>query len=99
ATTARASDDALAEYAHSAGADIFRGPVENVSERCFQCAQAHGSHFFVRLNGDSPFPDSKLIGEGLAIARSVRPLDLVTNLIGRTFPYGIALEIVNVSTM
>lgn len=99
ATTTRSVDDALVEYARSAGIAAFRGAVDNVAERCLRCAEAHRADFFVRLNGDSPFPDPSLIGGGLAIARRMRRLDLVSNLVDRTFPYGVAVEVINVETL
>ena len=38
-----------------------------------------------------------MIGEGVALCRDGMA-DVVTNLVGRTFPYGIAVEIVKTST-
>jgi spore coat polysaccharide biosynthesis protein SpsF len=99
ATTERPIDDPLAEYGRSAGVPVFRGPAENVAQRCVQCARAHRADFFVRLNGDSPFPDPVLVAGGMEMLSKNLPADLITNLIGRSFPYGISVEIVNVDTL
>lgn len=99
ATSARPVDDALAERAQSLGAAVFRGSTHNVAERCVRCAQQHAAEFFVRLNADSPFPDPGLIEEGLQRLTASSAADLVSNLPGRTFPYGISVEIVNVATL
>lgn len=99
ATSARPVDDALAERARSLGAAVFRGSTHNVAERCVRCAQQHAADFFVRLNADSPFPDPGLIEEGLRRLTASGSADLVSNLPGRTFPYGISVEIVNVATL
>lgn len=99
ATSTRPVDDALVEYGRKAGVAVFRGSADNVAERCSECAKEHGADFFVRLNADSPFPDQDLIESGLQLIRRQGAPDLVTNLIGRTFPYGISVEIVNVATM
>lgn len=99
ATSRRSIDDALAEHALRLGVAVFRGSAHNVAERCVRCAEQHAAGFFVRLNADSPFPDPLLIEEGLRrIAGPERP-DLVTNLPGRTFPYGISVEVVNAATL
>ena len=99
ATSSRPVDDALADCAPRLGVDVFRGSAHNVAERCASCARQHGADFFVRLNADSPFPDPSLIEEGLRQVAGAAPADLVTNLPGRTFPYGISVEVVNVATL
>jgi spore coat polysaccharide biosynthesis protein SpsF len=99
ATTERSIDDPLAAYAQSAGVAVFRGATDNVAQRCVDCATLHGADFFVRLNADSPFPDPALIEAGLQAVDANPRLDLVTNLIGRTFPYGVSVEIVRVATL
>jgi spore coat polysaccharide biosynthesis protein SpsF len=99
ATTARPVDDPLADYARGAGVAVFRGPTDNVAERLVMCARRHEADFFVRLNADSPFADPGLIEEGLQRLFAAKEADLVSNLPGRTYPYGISVEIVNVSTL
>jgi spore coat polysaccharide biosynthesis protein SpsF len=91
ATTARRVDDPLVEFAEQNGLAAFRGALENVAQRFLDCAQHFQADAFIRVNGDSPFLDSALIGTGACAAADV---DFVTNLIGRTFPYGISVEIV-----
>jgi len=98
-TSSRPIDDPLAVYGSSAGITVFRGSAENVALRCLECSRALKADFFVRLNGDSPFVDPELIEEGIRMAGELPRPDLVTNLIGRTFPYGVSVEIVNVATM
>jgi spore coat polysaccharide biosynthesis protein SpsF len=94
ATTRRTIDDPIEEYARSSGLDVFRGDTENVALRLLSCASEFGADYFVRLNGDSPFPDPSLIEEGIDICGN-GGFDFVTNLIGRSFPYGISVEIVS----
>lgn len=99
ATSARPVDDALAECAQRLGVGVFRGSAHNVAQRCAECARQHAADFFVRLNADSPFPDPRLIEEGVGRLAGPAPADLVTNLPGRTFPYGISVEVVNAATL
>lgn len=93
ATTDRSVDDPLAEHADAQGLQVFRGNTENVAQRLLNCASEFGAQYFVRLNGDSPYADPELIMEGMQHCYN-HCTELVTNLIGRTFPYGIAVEII-----
>ncbi len=93
ATTNRSIDDPLAEHAHLQGITVYRGDVDNVALRVLKCARAFHCDYFVRLNGDSPFLDPDLITQGITYCYNTS-VDMVTNLIGRTFPYGIAVEII-----
>ena len=99
ATTTRPLDEPLVDCARSAGIAVFRGSASNVAERLVACARHHQADFLVRLNADSPFADPGLIEEGLQRLFAAKGVDLVSNLPGRTFPYGISVEIVSVSTL
>lgn len=97
ATTDGTEDDCLAEYVAALGVKVFRGDSLDVAKRVMACADQFECDYFVRLNGDSPFLDYRLLAEALATLMSGSP-DLVTNLLGRTYPYGIAVEIVKTDT-
>lgn len=98
ATSDREIDNPLADYAENIGIKVFRGHSDNVAKRCVDCANAYGAEYFLRVNGDSPFVDASVIEEGLKLLLVHRP-DLVTNLIKRTYPYGVAVELVRVPTL
>lgn len=97
ATTDRAIDDRLVDFARGIGLKVYRGEKDNVAKRCLECAKAHDAEYFLRINGDSPFLDPAVVHDGLDILAHHRP-DLVTNLIERTYPYGVAVELVRVVT-
>jgi spore coat polysaccharide biosynthesis protein SpsF len=92
ATTSRKVDDPLVEYATGEGVDVYRGDCEDVARRVLDCAEKYHADYFVRMNGDSPFLDPVLIDQGLDLC--INGIQFVTNLIDRTFPYGVAVEIV-----
>lgn len=98
ATTDRPVDAPLAAYALSVDIPSFRGSVDDVAQRLLDCARQREADYIVRVNGDSPFIDPELIARGLAMCRE-RDLDFCTNIPGRTFPYGIAVEIVRTATL
>ncbi len=94
ATSDRPVDDPIAAYAESIGVPVFRGPVDDVAGRALACARRHGFDAFFRLNGDSPFVESALLAEAVAAFRR-EAVDLVTNLLPRSWPYGISVELVS----
>lgn len=93
ATTDRIVDDQLAEYAAFHGLSVYRGELDDVALRLLNCAKKYEADYFLRLNGDSPFLDPELIKEGIGYCKDGQA-DIITNLIDRTFPYGISVEIV-----
>jgi len=92
ATSSDASDDPLAMFAKREGRTLFRGDLDNVAMRFQQCLAAHPCDWFVRISGDSPLIDPRLI---VRIAEQRAPqFDLVTNVQKRTFPPGQSVEVV-----
>jgi spore coat polysaccharide biosynthesis protein SpsF len=91
ATTERRGDDVLADYGNQLGVRVYRGSAEDVAGRMLGAALEGEAPYFIRLNADSVFADPDLVAEGLS--RCSEKVDLVTNLIGRTFPYGVSVEI------
>jgi spore coat polysaccharide biosynthesis protein SpsF len=92
ATTDRGIDDELADYAGTCGIDVCRGDTQDVTKRLLDCSSPFGADYLIRINADSPFLDPALIAEGLSHIGKDR--DLITNIVGRTFPYGVSVEII-----
>ncbi len=90
ATTIRSIDDELAELAVRFGAHLFRGDPDNLVQRACETIDFYKLTSFCRVNGDSPFVDAALLRTGKSILSE--NINFVTNLIDRTFPYGVALE-------
>ncbi|MFA6074518.1 MAG: hypothetical protein WCV63_00565 [Negativicutes bacterium] len=97
ATTDRSVDDELIELAEQQGIAVFRGSLENVSKRALDCAKKHGFEYFLRINGDSPFLDYSLVSNSLCLCDG--KVDLISNLIKRTYPYGVAVEVIRSVTL
>jgi N-acetylneuraminate synthase/N,N'-diacetyllegionaminate synthase len=96
ATSTDETDDPIAAYCQRVGLQVFRGDLDDVAGRLLACAQANKWDFVVRVNGDNLFLDSQNLAEMLAIARTA-VFDFVSNVPGRTFPYGMSIEIVRTS--
>lgn len=93
ATTTDPSDDQLAEYCRRAGVLCHRGPRDNVAERLRQAGQRLALDAFVRVCGDSPLLDGRLIDRAVDLFHSDR-FDVVTNVMPRSFPAGQSVEVV-----
>jgi spore coat polysaccharide biosynthesis protein SpsF len=92
ATTNRESDDPLENFALKNGIKCFRGDHINVAKRIGDCIIKFNIKNFARINADSPFIHGDLVSQGFRLIEKGN-FDFVTNLIPRTYPYGISLEV------
>ena len=101
ATTNRAVDDPLADWAKRVGASVFRdsGPTDDVAGRLLRAADSLAPRlaWVARVNGDSPLTDPGLLRAGLRLAAP--GIDYVTNLAPRTHPYGVSVELLRVDAL
>jgi spore coat polysaccharide biosynthesis protein SpsF len=98
ATSDRSCDDPLETYAQNAGFSCFRGSVDDVAGRFLGAMERYDFDGALRVNGDSPLNDPDLLSRGARIFRENK-YDLVSNVPGRTYPYGMSLEIVSIAAM
>ena len=91
ATTDRALDDPIADFAAAAGLNVHRGATNDVLGRALGAARAFGLETLVRISADSPFIDPAVIAAVVRAHERERP-DLTTNVFPRTFPPGISAE-------
>ena len=57
---------------------VFRGELDNVANRLLRAAKEDGFNYFVRVNGDSPLLDYRLINHACELLKKGAP-DMVTN--------------------
>ncbi len=74
ATSDRAVDDPLAEFAAECGIGLFRGSVADVAGRVAACAQLREWDAFLRINGDSPFVDPATLSCALGLLAGHTPM-------------------------
>src|SRR5690554_3098947 len=96
ATSSKKDDDKIVSFARKENINFFRGDLNNVALRVLNCAIEYQADYFIRLNGDSPYFDYKLIKDNIKYCYD--NYDLITNLLNRTFPYGISVEIIKTNT-
>jgi spore coat polysaccharide biosynthesis protein SpsF len=92
ATSREAGDDPVADFCKGQGVFCYRGSLENVASRFLEVLDLHGFEAFVRINGDSPLLDQRLIDRGVDLFLH-HDVELVTNVQPRTYPPGQSVEV------
>jgi len=63
ATSVDDSDDPIEQMCLDNNIEVFRGNLDNVLDRFYQCAKLYGPKYIVRLTGDCPLTDWEVIDE------------------------------------
>lgn len=93
ATSTDPSDDVIEAYCQAQGYHCFRGDLANVSQRFLAAAQSRGFDYAIRINGDAIFLDIPTYLDMIEICRA-NDYDFISNVKGRSFPFGMSVEIV-----
>jgi len=97
ATSSHASDDHIAQFCYLRKLSCYRGELDDVAGRFLDVIKGEMVEEFIRISGDSPLIDPKLIDMAIAEYRC-GIYDLVTNVLHRTFPKGQSVELVRSSS-
>ncbi len=92
ATTTRARDNALVEFAERLGLRCSRGSEEDVLDRIYQAAKHYGVEHVVRVTPDCPFLDHQVMDRIIETYLSGQ-YDYVTNTLLYTYPDGLDVEV------
>ena len=63
ATSMSFSDNIIEKMCRDNNIDVFRGNLDDVLDRFYQCSESYESDYIVRLTGDCPLIDWKVIDE------------------------------------
>ena len=94
ATTSSPQDDALEEWALENNIACFRGSENDVLDRYYQAAKEYSPDLVVRITGDDPFKDYRMMDEMIEVLQKNK-LDFISNNNPPSFPEGMDLEIIN----
>ena len=97
-TTKNKIDDKIIQFCKKNKISYYRGSTNNVAKRVCETALKFNADAFIRINGDSPLIDYRIINKLINIFKKKKP-DLVTNIFPRSFPVGQSIEIVNQKTL
>ena len=100
ATSTDKSDDRLVNHLRTLGIPYFRGDLHNVAKRFLDLAIKKNAKYFLRISGDSPLINYKIIDKAVDIQKKTKfKHDLITNIFPRTFPRGQSNEIIKTSIL
>jgi spore coat polysaccharide biosynthesis protein SpsF (cytidylyltransferase family) len=97
ATSTDPSDDRITELCDRMGLACFRGSLENVAERFLLASKSRGFSAFIRVSGDSPLLDGRLVVRAIDLFVESNA-DVVTNVFPRTYPPGLSVELVRTAS-
>jgi len=95
ATSNHKSDVKIKKYCDRNLTKCFRGDLDNVAKRFLDCSTNFSLDFAIRINGDNFFLDTNLLNEMISNLK-INDYDFISNVPGRTFPYGMSIEIVKI---
>jgi spore coat polysaccharide biosynthesis protein SpsF len=97
ATSVDDSDTPIADFCQRENVDFYRGPLADVAGRFDEVLGKYGFDAFIRVNGDSPLLDQRLVEKGVDLFLGGN-YDLVTNVLPRTYPKGQSVEVLSTAT-
>lgn len=100
ASSTKKNDDKLIYYLKKNKISVSRGELDNVALRLYKTAKLYKKNFFIRISGDSPLIDYRLIDRAISILKnSKNKYDLITNVFPRTFSQGQSVELIKTSIL
>ena len=94
-TSDELNDDKLVNIVQEHGFNLFRGSKNNVLERFYVCAKSlklNSDDIIVRLTGDCPLHDSKIIDELIEVYQESK-VDYMANCVEPLYPDGLDAEV------
>ena len=98
ATSDRAIDDPIADFADKEHVALFRGDCDDVLGRAVGACLQYEVDTMVRICGDRPFFDPRLVSDLLDI-HTHSHFDLVTTMYPRAYPPGLTTEIISLEAL
>ncbi len=100
ATTTASEDDILVErLKNEAACDVFRGSIDDVLSRFFECAKLHRAEIVVRVTADDPLKDPQIIDKAISLLNADQNLDYCSNTIEPSYPEGLDIEVMRFSAL
>jgi glutamate-1-semialdehyde 2,1-aminomutase len=102
ATTKKKEDDKLCDLFKNTRVKIFRGSENNVLSRYYNIAKKEKSKIIIRITGDCPFVDYKIIDkfiDKIQDRKDSNKFDYVSNTLENTYPDGFSVEVFNFNSI
>lgn len=95
ATSTNPLDDEIEDFALKEHIPIFRGPEKILIERLLNAAKKFGADAIVRITGDCPLVDPKIVDQLIHLYKIKPEVEFVSNTLQRTFPDGLDAEVIS----
>ena len=92
ATSSNHSDDLIENIAEELEVHVYRGSLEDVLDRYYQASVKYKSDIIIRITGDCPLIDPKLI-DAIVERFEVEDLDYLSNTLDPKYPDGQDIEV------
>ena len=92
ATTNLKEDDIIEKFCNDRKIECFRGSINDVLDRHYQCAKKYSFDPIVRVTSDNPIVDPEIIDLAIETYENGQ-FDMVTTCNKRSYPYGISVEV------
>ena len=92
ATSTNKEDDHLAQIVKESGNVVFRGELEDVLGRFYNCSKLYKPRNIIRITGDCPLIDPKIVDKVVNMYFK-SDAEYVSNVFPPTFPDGLDVEI------
>lgn len=94
ATTDKDKDKIICEFAEKNNISFYAGKEEDVVDRIYQTAKKFNADTIVRITGDCPLTDPKIIDKLITVHKENETADYISNVHPATYPDGLDLDLV-----
>ncbi len=98
ATSEDILDDAIANMCFDNNIECFRGSLDDVLDRYYQCAKQYNPTHVVRVTGDCPIIDTEVVDQVIK-SHLDSQADYTSNALKPTFPDGLDIEIMQYNVL
>lgn len=99
ATSGEPEDEPIRAFAAAGGMDFYAGDKNDLISRLYGAAREFESDVVVRVTGDCPLVDPRLVDQMIQLYLNNQQVDLVVNTHPPTFPDGLDLEVLPFKTL
>ena len=100
ATTNLPEDDVIEQVLRNKEiCDVYRGSVDDVLARFYECGNLYAAEIVVRVTAADPLKDSQIIDEALNLLLSDTKLDYCSNTLEPSFPEGLDVEVMRFNAL
>ena len=98
-TSVNKTDNPIVSFCKKNKINYYRGSLNNVTERLIMAARKFKYKYFIRISGDSPLIDPKIIDKLIFFYKKNKNYDLISNRLDNSVPPGQTIEIIKTKSL